>query len=74
MKSLPKRLSRFAAITCIGLAGSTFAVFAQAPAPATPGGPAATNGPVTPPPLQPLKCETGEMAFKPALQTPSRIR
>jgi hypothetical protein len=59
MKSLPKRLSRFAAITCIGLAGSAFAVFAQTPA--APGGPAATKGPVTPPSF---KCGAGEMGFK----------
>jgi hypothetical protein len=62
MKSLPKRLSQFAAITCIGLAGSAFAVFAQAPGPASPvGPPVATNGPVAPPPL---KCEPNEKAFK----------
>lgn len=60
MKSLHTRLARLAAITCIGLAGSAFAVLAQTPA--TPGGPAATNGPVTPPP--PLKCEPNEKAFK----------
>ena len=59
MKSLPKRLSRFAAITCLGLAGSAFAVFAQVPA--TPGGPVATKGPVTPPPFS---CGKGEIAFK----------
>src|SRR4051812_37038469 len=63
MKSLPRRLSQFAAITCIGLAGSAFAVFAQAPGPASPvGPPVATNGAVTPPP--PLKCEPNEKAFK----------
>jgi hypothetical protein len=61
MKSLHTRLARLAAITCIGLAGSAFAVLAQAPGPTAPGGPVATNGPVTPPPF---KCEAGEMAFK----------
>jgi hypothetical protein len=54
MKSLPKRLSRFAAITCIGLAGSAFAAFAQAPGAAKP-------GPVAPPAFA---CATGEVAFK----------
>jgi hypothetical protein len=59
MKSLPKRLSRFAAITCLGLAGSAFAVSAQTPA--TPGGPVATKGPFTP---LPFSCAKGEIAFK----------
>jgi hypothetical protein len=60
MKLLHKRLLRCAAIACLGLAGSAVATFAQAPV--APGGPAATNGPVTPPP--PLKCEPNEKAFK----------
>jgi hypothetical protein len=54
MKSLPKRLSRCAAITCIGLAGSAFAAFAQAPGAAKP-------GPVAP---AAFTCATGELAFK----------
>jgi hypothetical protein len=45
MKLLPKRLLQCAAIICLGLAGSPFAAFAQAPAP---GGPAATNAPKPP--------------------------
>src|SRR4051812_2026670 len=57
MKSLSRRLSQFAAITCIGLAGSAVAVFAQGAAPVKPG---VVNGPVAPPPF---KCEAGEMAF-----------
>jgi hypothetical protein len=60
MKLLSKRLLRCAAITCLGLAGSAVAAFAQAPGPARPG-PVATNGPVAP---APFKCEAGEMAFK----------
>jgi hypothetical protein len=59
MKSLPKRLSRFAAITCLGLAGSAVAVFAQTPA--TPGRPVATRGPAAPPPFS---CAKDEIAFK----------
>jgi hypothetical protein len=58
MKLLPKRLLLCAAITCLGLAGSAFAVFAQAPRPARPG-PIAT--PAAPPPFS---CATGELAFK----------
>src|SRR5882757_4902341 len=58
MKSLHTRLARLAAITCIGLSGSAFAVFAQAPA--TPGGPPATNGPA---PISPLRCEPGLVAM-----------
>jgi hypothetical protein len=60
MKSLSKRLSQFAAITCIGLAGSAVAVFAQTPGLVKPG-PVATNGPVAPPPF---KCAADEVAFK----------
>lgn len=58
MKSLHTRLARLAAITCIGLAGSAFAVLAQAPGPVRPG-PAATNGPPAPPAF---KCLPNEWA------------
>src|SRR4051794_39974249 len=60
MKSLPRRLLRCAAITCLGLAGSAVAAFAPAPGPAKPG-PTATNGPVAPPAFS---CAAGEVAFK----------
>jgi hypothetical protein len=63
MKSLHTRLARLAAITCIGLAGSAFAVLAQAPGPVRPGL-APTNGPPGPPAPPPFKCEANEMAFK----------
>src|ERR1043166_1596471 len=61
MKSPYKRLLPFAAIACIGLAGSSVDAFAQAPAP---GGPIATNGRPGPPAPPPFKCLPGEWSGK----------
>lgn len=61
MKSPYKRLLPFAAIACIGLAGSSVDAFAQAQAPAGPGGPGAINGRVGP---EPFHCAQGEWQGK----------